>query len=81
MEHQRGEKFWNAPGAVAVEYAGGRVETVTFATRIEAEQWLGLLPGRQAAGEPDVAGIVAAQMVGTPVVLRAEDIGSAMSWN
>ena len=80
MKHQRGEEHWNGPAAIRVEYDDGRRDTVTFDTRIEAEQWLGLLPWRQAAGDSDVAGIVAAQIAETGL-RRAEDVVTALSWN
>lgn len=77
---RRDEDYWNGPGAVAVEHRDGRRETVTFATRLEAEQWLGLLPWRQGMDDDDVAGIASAILVGA-AVLRPEDVASALSWN
>ena len=75
-----GSAYYLRPAAVAVEYHDGRRETVTFDTRLEAEQWLGLLPWRQAAGDAEVVGIGAAQLVAV-AVLRTEDIAAAISWN
>ena len=80
MKHQRGEEHWNGKAAVVVEYAGGGRETVTFDTRIEAEQWLSLLPWRQAAGDEEVSDIRSAMLAETAVV-RPEDVVAALSWN
>lgn len=71
-----GRTYWLDPAALVVEHRDGRRKTVTFDTRIEAEQWLGLLPWRQAAGDAEVAGIGAAWLV-TTAVLRPEDMTSA----
>lgn len=65
---------------MAVEHRDGRRETVTFASRLEAEQWLGLLPWRQAAGDDDVASIGAASLV-TAAMWRPEDARRALSLN
>ena len=80
MKHQRGEEHWNGPAAIRVEYDDGRRDTVTFDTRIEAEQWLGLLPWRQAAGDEEVSDIRSAMLAETAVV-RPEDVVAALSWN
>lgn len=77
---QPGEAYWNGPGAVAVEYRDGGRETVTFDTRVEAEQWLGLIPWRQGMGDAEVADIASATLVGT-AVLRPEDVRAPISWN
>jgi hypothetical protein len=75
-----GAEYWHNPAAVAVEYRDGRRETVPFTSRVEAEQWLGLLPWRQGAGDDEVADVASAMMVAV-AVLRPEDVTAAVSWN
>lgn len=75
-----GNAYWNGPAAVAVTYRDGRRETVTFDSRLEAEQWVGLLPWRQAEGDAEVTDIAAARLLDVPV-LRVADVAAVISWN
>ena len=55
--------YWSFPAAVRLSYADGRQELRVFASRLEAEAWLALLPMLQAWGHEEAAGVTAAIVV------------------
>ncbi len=85
---ERGVDYWNGPAAVVIEYHDGRRDYLTFSTRIEAEQWVALLPWLQAeraradtgSAAEDERAIRSAQLAETGV-LRPEEVVAALSWN
>ena len=55
--------YWTFPAAVELTYADGRRELRPFASRLEAEAWLALIPWGQRLGLEEFAGIASAVMV------------------
>ena len=55
--------YWTFPAGVEVTYADGRRELRPFASRLEAEAWLALVPLLQAWGHEEAAGVTAAILV------------------
>ena len=55
--------YWSFPAGVEVTYADGRRELRPFASRLEAEAWLALLPMLMALGHEEAAGVTAAVLV------------------
>ena len=59
----RYELYWNSPALVEVEYHhGGRRGELAFATRLEAEAYVGQLPWLQLAGDEEAVTIFAATL-------------------
>lgn len=52
--------YWNSPAVVEVEYHSGRRGELAFATRLEAEAYIGQLPWLQAAGDAEAVTIFTA---------------------
>ena len=52
------ELWWNSPAAVQIGLRGGASTILMFETRLEAEQWVYLLPLRQAMGDEQVEAVV-----------------------
>lgn len=50
---ERDAAYWNGPAVVEVEYHNGRREDKAFATRLEAEAWVALIPWLQTAGNEE----------------------------
>ena len=55
--------YWTFPAAVELTYADGRRELRPFASRLEAEAWLALMPMLMALGHEEAAGVTAAIVV------------------
>ena len=55
--------YWTFPAAVELTYADGRRELRPFASRLEAEAWVALLPLLQVWGHEEAAGVTAAIVV------------------
>ena len=55
--------YWTFPAAVELTYADGRRELRPFASRLEAEAWLALVPLLQTWGNEEAAGVTAAVVV------------------
>ena len=55
--------YWAFPAGVEVTYADGRRELRPFASRLEAEAWVALLPLLMAWGDEEAAGVTAAVLV------------------
>lgn len=64
----RDEAYWNAPAVVEVEYHNGRRADLAFATRLEAEAWVGQIPWLQVAGDAEAETVFTA-------VLRQAAVG------
>ena len=55
--------YWSFPAAVRLSYADGCEELRVFASRLEAEAWVALIPWGQRLGLEEFRGIAAAVMV------------------
>ena len=55
--------YWQFPAGVEVTYADGRRELRPFASRLEAEAWVALVPLLQTMGHEEAAGVTAAVVV------------------
>ena len=61
--HQRDAFYWQFPAGVQLDYRDGRRELRPFASRLEAEAWLALMPMLMALGHEEAAGVTAAVLV------------------
>ena len=55
--------YWQFPAGVQLDYRDGRRELRPFASRLEAEAWLALMPMLMALGHEEAAGVTAAIVV------------------
>ncbi len=55
--------YWTFPAAVELTYADGRRELRPFASRLEAEAWIALIPWGQLLGLAEFQGIASAVLV------------------
>ena len=55
--------YWQFPCGVQLDYRDGRRELRPFASRLEAEAWVALLPLLMAWGDEEAAGVTAAILV------------------
>lgn len=60
---QRDGFYWSFPAGVELTYRDGRRELRPFATRLEAEAWVALIPLLQTWGHEEAAGVTAAILV------------------
>ena len=63
IPQQREAFYWSFPAGVELTYADGRRELRPFASRLEAEAWLALVPLLQTWGNEEAAGVTAAVLV------------------
>lgn len=55
--------YWSFPAGVLLSYADGREELRPFATRLEAEAFVAVIPMLQVWGHEEAAGVTAAVIV------------------
>jgi len=55
--------YWQFPCGVQLDYRDGRRELRPFASRLEAEAWVALVPMLMALGNEEAAGVTAAIVV------------------
>ena len=55
--------YWTFPAGVQLDYRDGRRELRPFASRLEAEAWVALMPMLMALGHEEAAGVTAAIVV------------------
>ena len=63
IPHQREAFYWSFPAGVQLDYRDGRRELRPFASRLEAEAWVALVPLLQTMGHEEAAGVTAAVIV------------------
>ena len=62
--------YWNSPAAVRVGTTDGGEQLIMFSTRLEAEQFVYLLPLMQANGYEDAQGVTWAMLAESGVGLN-----------
>ena len=62
--------YWNSPAAVRVGTADGGESVLMFATRLEAEQFVALLPLMQGLGDEHAAAVTWAMLAESGVGLN-----------
>lgn len=62
--------YWQSPAAVRVGMASGAEGLIMFATRLEAEQFVYLLPLMQSLGDEHAQGVAWAMLVACGVGLN-----------
>ena len=62
--------YWNSPAAVRVGMVDGGESVIMFATRLEAEQFVYLLPMLQALGNEDAQAVTWAMLADSGVGLN-----------
>ena len=63
IPQQREAFYWSFPAGVQLDYRDGRRELRPFASRLEAEAWVALVPMLMALGNEEAAGVTAAIVV------------------
>lgn len=70
MTNDQAQLYWQSPAAVRVGTADGREQIIMFSTRLEAEQFVYLLPLMQANGYADAEGVTWAMLAESGVGLN-----------